>query len=43
MGTIPRMLRLAAERYSGLEAVVDGDVRLTFAQLGEAVEVSSSA
>ena len=37
------MLRLAAERYSDLEAVVDGDVRLTFAQLGEAVEVSTRA
>ncbi len=42
-GTIPRMVRLAAERYSDLEAVVDGDVRLTFAQLGEAVEVSTRA
>ena len=37
------MVRLAAERYSDLEAVVDGDVRLTFAQLGEAVEVSTRA
>ena len=32
------MVRLAAERYSDLEAVVDGDVRLTFAQLAEAVD-----
>jgi acyl-CoA synthetase (AMP-forming)/AMP-acid ligase II len=42
-GTIPRMVRLAGERYADLEAVVDGQVRLTFAQLAQAVEDSTRA
>ncbi len=37
------MVRLAGERYSSLEAVVDGDVRLTYPQLVEAVEASTRA
>jgi acyl-CoA synthetase (AMP-forming)/AMP-acid ligase II len=42
-GTIPRMVRLAGDRYASREAVVDGDVRLTFAELAEAVEGSTRA
>jgi HIP---CoA ligase len=37
------MVRLAGERYSSLEAVVDGDVRLTYTQLAERVETSTRA
>ena len=39
--TIPAALHEAAERFADLEAVVDGDVRLTFAQLAsEAADVA---
>jgi acyl-CoA synthetase (AMP-forming)/AMP-acid ligase II len=36
-GTIPRLVRTSAERYPDVEALVDGDTRLTFAQLGDVV------
>jgi HIP---CoA ligase len=42
-GTIPRLVRLAGERYDGLEALVDGDLRLTFQQLAAAVAESARA
>ena len=42
--TIPAMLFASAERYAGLEAVADGDVRLTYAQLRDrAVEFARGA
>lgn len=34
-GSIPNAVRITARRYPSLEAVVDGDVRLTFAELEE--------
>ena len=37
-GTVPRLVRSAAERFSDLDAVVDGDVRLTFSELAELAE-----
>ena len=42
-GTVPRLVRSAAERFPNLEAVVDGDVRLTFAQLGDLAEQATRA
>jgi acyl-CoA synthetase (AMP-forming)/AMP-acid ligase II len=42
-GTIPRLVRVAGERYPGVEALVDGEVRLTFPQLAEAVGESTRA
>jgi acyl-CoA synthetase (AMP-forming)/AMP-acid ligase II len=36
-GTTPNLVRSAAERFGDAEALVDGDVRLTFRQLGDAV------
>ena len=36
--TIPEVVREAAERFADLEAVVDDDRRMTFAQVLEAVE-----
>ncbi|MFI0241486.1 FadD3 family acyl-CoA ligase [Streptomyces sp. NPDC016845] len=41
--TIPELVRDAAARYGGLEAVVDGRVRITYAELGERVERSAAA
>jgi HIP---CoA ligase len=35
--SIPALVRSAAKRFSGHEAVVDGDVRMSFAELGERV------
>jgi acyl-CoA synthetase (AMP-forming)/AMP-acid ligase II len=35
-GTTPRLLRSAAERFGASDALVDGDVRLTFEQLADA-------
>ncbi len=35
--TIPALLRGAAERFGDVEAIVDGDTRLTYAQLHQAV------
>ncbi|MDV9188576.1 FadD3 family acyl-CoA ligase [Streptomyces sp. SR27] len=37
-GTIPGLVRAAAERYGQREAVVDGRVRVSYAELGERVE-----
>ncbi|MBT2458899.1 FadD3 family acyl-CoA ligase [Streptomyces sp. ISL-86] len=37
-GSIAELVRAAAERYAGHEAVVDGRVRISYAQLGERVE-----
>ena len=36
--TLPALVRAGAERYAGQEAVVDGGIRLTFAELAEEVE-----
>jgi HIP---CoA ligase len=36
--TIPRLVRWAVERFPESEAVVDGDLRLTYAELGARVE-----
>ncbi|PHQ51123.1 fatty acid--CoA ligase [Streptomyces cinnamoneus] len=36
--SIPRLVRVAAERYAEHEAVVEGRTRITFRQLGERVE-----
>jgi HIP---CoA ligase len=41
--TTSYLVRVAADRWPDEEAVVDGDVRLTFAELGQAVERSSAA
>ena len=41
--TIPGLLARAAERWPGAEALVDGDVRLSFAELSAAAEVSVGA
>ena len=35
--SIPHAVRLAAQRHPGLEALVDGDLRLTFAELEQAM------
>ncbi len=37
-GTVPRLVEDAARRHGATEALVEGDVRLTFAQLGEEVD-----
>ncbi len=42
-GTIPRLVRVAGERFPGLEALVDGNTRLTFPQLAAEVERSARA
>jgi acyl-CoA synthetase (AMP-forming)/AMP-acid ligase II len=42
-GTIPGLVRYSAERFPDLEGLVDGDLRLTFPQLAEAVEGSAAA
>jgi len=42
-GTIPRLVRIAGERFPHLEALVDGELRLTYPQLVEAVEESARA
>ncbi|CAM5491973.1 FadD3 family acyl-CoA ligase [Streptomyces tanashiensis] len=42
-GTIPGLVRAAAERYGPREAVVDGRVRVTYAELGERVERAAAA
>ncbi|MFJ8492412.1 FadD3 family acyl-CoA ligase [Streptomyces sp. NPDC094038] len=41
--TIPRMVLSAADRFGDAEAVVDGPLRLTFAQLAERVRVAAGA
>ncbi|MFF9853794.1 FadD3 family acyl-CoA ligase [Streptomyces litmocidini] len=42
-GTIPALVRAAAERHGQREAVVDGRVRVTYAELGERVERAAAA
>ncbi|MFH8567132.1 FadD3 family acyl-CoA ligase [Streptomyces sp. NPDC017993] len=42
-GTLPRLVRAAAERYGPREAVVDGRTRLSYAELGERVERAAAA
>ncbi len=42
-GSIPGLVRDAAERYASLEAVVDGRTRITYAELGERVERAAAA
>ncbi|MEU7152907.1 FadD3 family acyl-CoA ligase [Streptomyces sp. NPDC045456] len=42
-GTIPRLVRAAAERYGPAEAVAEGRHRLSYAQLGERVERAAAA
>jgi acyl-CoA synthetase (AMP-forming)/AMP-acid ligase II len=41
--TIPGAVEQAAERYRDLEALVDGDLRLTFAQLAERINETARA
>ncbi|MEV7617505.1 FadD3 family acyl-CoA ligase [Streptomyces sp. NPDC089799] len=42
-GSIPGLVRAAAERYAGLEAVVDGRNRISYGELGERVERAAAA
>ncbi|MFE7129918.1 FadD3 family acyl-CoA ligase [Streptomyces sp. NPDC057638] len=42
-GTVGRLVRSAAERYGEREAVVDGRVRVTYAELGARVERAAAA
>ncbi|MDX6347312.1 MAG: HIP---CoA ligase [Streptomyces sp.] len=42
-GSIPRLVRDAAERYAGREAVVEGRSRISYAELGERVERAAAA
>ncbi|MFE3070961.1 FadD3 family acyl-CoA ligase [Streptomyces sp. NPDC059247] len=42
-GTIPGLVRAAAERYGTREAVVEGRVRVSYAELGERVERAAAA
>ncbi|MEW1697790.1 MULTISPECIES: FadD3 family acyl-CoA ligase [unclassified Streptomyces] len=42
-GTIPGLVRAAAERYGAREAVVDGRARVSYAELGERVERAAAA
>ncbi len=42
-GTIPGLVRTAAERHGPREAVVDGRVRVTYAELGGRVERAAAA
>ncbi|MEV0368441.1 FadD3 family acyl-CoA ligase [Streptomyces sp. NPDC050636] len=42
-GSIPRLVRTAAERYGAREAVVEGRTRLSYAELGERVERAAAA
>ncbi|MFE2427403.1 FadD3 family acyl-CoA ligase [Streptomyces sp. NPDC059373] len=42
-GSIPRLVRDAAERYGDREAVVDGRSRVSYAELGERVERAAAA
>ena len=41
--TIPRLVRWAADRFADSEAVVDGDLRLTYAELGSRAERAARA
>ncbi|WP_328481298.1 FadD3 family acyl-CoA ligase [Streptomyces sp. NBC_00377] len=42
-GTIPGLVRWAAERYAETEAVVEGRTRITYAELGARVERATAA
>ncbi|HEY2429749.1 MAG TPA: FadD3 family acyl-CoA ligase [Acidimicrobiales bacterium] len=42
-GTVPGALDRAAELFAGIEALVDGETRLTFAQLRDAVDEAARA
>ncbi|MFB9388727.1 FadD3 family acyl-CoA ligase [Streptomyces coeruleoprunus] len=42
-GTIPGLVRWAAGRYGGAEAVVDGRTRITYRELGDRVERAAAA
>ncbi|WP_406269415.1 FadD3 family acyl-CoA ligase [Streptomyces sp. NBC_00191] len=42
-GTIPRLVRSAAERYADREAVVEGRTRVSYSELGERVERAAAA
>ncbi|MFH8403427.1 FadD3 family acyl-CoA ligase [Streptomyces sp. NPDC018019] len=42
-GTVPRLVRAAAERYGPAEAVAEGRTRLSYAQLGERIERAAAA
>ncbi|WP_405742754.1 FadD3 family acyl-CoA ligase [Streptomyces sp. NBC_01525] len=42
-GSLPRLVREAAERYGPREAVAEGRTRLTYAELGERVERAAAA
>lgn len=42
-GSIPRLVRSAAERYGEREAVVEGRTRVSYAELGERVERAAAA
>ncbi|GHC60925.1 FadD3 family acyl-CoA ligase [Streptomyces flavofungini] len=42
-GSVPGLVRAAAERYADREAVVDGRTRVTYRELGERVERATAA
>ncbi|MGY4922755.1 FadD3 family acyl-CoA ligase [Streptomyces sp. 900105755] len=42
-GTVPGLVRSAAERYAHVEAVVEGRTRITYAELGARVERAAAA
>ncbi|MFM9554152.1 MULTISPECIES: fatty acid--CoA ligase family protein [Streptomyces] len=42
-GTVPGLVRAAARRYAGVEAVVDGRTRVSYAELGARVERAAAA
>ncbi|MFS8359097.1 FadD3 family acyl-CoA ligase [Streptomyces sp. CWNU-52H] len=42
-GTVPGLVRAAAERYADVEAVVEGRTRVTYAELGARVERAAAA
>ncbi|MGY0492527.1 FadD3 family acyl-CoA ligase [Streptomyces sp. WG-D5] len=42
-GTVPELVRDAAERHGGREAVVEGRTRISYAELGERVERAAAA
>ncbi|MFP3991795.1 FadD3 family acyl-CoA ligase [Streptomyces sp. E11-3] len=42
-GSIPKLVRSAAQRYGEREAVVDGRTRISYAELGERVERAAAA
>ncbi|MGA5197799.1 FadD3 family acyl-CoA ligase [Streptomyces exfoliatus] len=42
-GTVPGLVRAAAERYGAREAVADGRTRVSYAELGERVERAAAA